>query len=208
MLVSLLAAAALAAPAHGFQVARPLHALALRSSPGGAVVARVGSRTPFGSPLVLGVGARRGRWVGLISSALPNGRLGWADRRRLRFQDVRYAISVDLSRRELVLRDGGLVVRRVTVAIGRPSSPTPTGRFTVTDKLAGGALARVYGCCILALSGHQPHPPPGWRGEARLAIHGGSMAGAVSAGCLHAPERDLRFLIATVPLGTPVRIRP
>jgi hypothetical protein len=44
-------------------------------------------------------------------------------------------------------------------------------------------------------------------GSARLAIHGGSMAGAVSAGCLHASTSDLRFLMASVPLGTPVTIR-
>jgi hypothetical protein len=74
----------------------------------------------------------------------------------------------------------------------------------ITDKVTGDA---VYGCCILALSGHQPHPPPGWNGGTRLAIHGGSVAGAVSAGCVHVDERDLRYLMETVPVGTPVTIR-
>jgi len=151
---------------------------------------------------VLGVGARRGGWVGLISPALPNGRLGWTRAAAVRFAAARYAVTVDLSRRELTLSHGRLVVRRIAVGVGRSDSPTPTGRFVVTDELAGN---RVYGCCILALSGHQPHPPHGWRGEARLAIHGGG-PGAVSAGCLHAAERDLRYLMAAVPLGTPVTI--
>jgi hypothetical protein len=188
-----------------FQTARPVAAtpIALRTAPGGRVLARLGPRTRFGTPLVLGVGARRRGWVGLISPALPNGRLGWAKAEALRLAVTHYAIEVDLSRRELLLTRRGLVVRRITVGIGRSASPTPPGRYVITDKLAGDAT---YGCCILALSGHQPHPPPGWRGEARLAIHGGDL-GAVSAGCLHAEDADLRFLMARVPLGTPVAVR-
>ena len=191
-------------PAAVFQTARPAAAtIALRTAPGGRVIARLGRHTPFGSPLVLGVAARRGRWVGLISTALPNGRLGWTQARALRFATARYAIRVDLSARTLVLEHGGLVVRRIAVGIGASTTPTPPGRYTVTDELPGN---RVYGCCILALSGHQPHPPPGWEGEARLAIHGGALA-AVSAGCLHASDANLRFLMAHVPLGTPVTVR-
>ena len=42
-----------------------------------------------------------------------------------------------------------------------------------------------YGCCILALSGHQDNLPAGWPGGDRLAIHGGSGIGSAdSAGCL------------------------
>ena len=190
-------------PAAVFQTARPAAVtISLRTAPGGRVIARLHSHTEFGSPLVLGVGARRGSWVGLISTALPNGRLGWTKAGALRFATARYAIRVDLSARRLVLEHGGLVVRRIAVGIGGGTTPTPPGRYTVTDKLPGN---RVYGCCILALSGHQPHPPAGWPGEARLAIHGGALA-AVSAGCLHASTADLRFLMAQVPLGTPVTI--
>ena len=66
-----------------------------------------------------------------------------------------------------------------------------------------------YGCCILALSGHQPHPPAGWNPNRdwRLAIHGGA-PGAVSAGCVHADEATLRFLMRMTPLGTPVTVEP
>jgi hypothetical protein len=101
-----------------------------------------------------------------------------------------------------------VVERRVAVAIGAPSTPTPTGVFAVTDELTGLDPA-VYGCCILALSGHQTHLPPGWPGGDRLAIHGGGGIGsAVSSGCLHAAEPDLRWLIARVPPGTQVIIHP
>jgi lipoprotein-anchoring transpeptidase ErfK/SrfK len=103
-------------------------------------------------------------------------------------------------------------VRSFRVAVGRPGSTTPIGRFAVTDKLDGSRFGPYYGCCILALSGHQPHTPAGWRGGSRLAIHGTSTPGdigtAASAGCLHASASDLRFLMRAVPLGTPVFIHP
>jgi lipoprotein-anchoring transpeptidase ErfK/SrfK len=96
---------------------------------------------------------------------------------------------------------------RIPVGIGSASSPTPTGTYAVTDELSGARYGSVYGCCILALSGHQPRPPSGWTGsDTRLAIHGGAQ-GAVSSGCLHASTSALRFLMAHVPLGTRVTIR-
>jgi lipoprotein-anchoring transpeptidase ErfK/SrfK len=97
------------------------------------------------------------------------------------------------------------------VGVGRAGSPTPTGRFAVTDKLSGSAYGPYYGCCILALSAHQTHLPPGWTGGDRVAIHGtnapATIGAAASAGCLHAGEADLRTLMRRVPLGTPVFIR-
>lgn len=40
-------------------------------------------------------------------------------------------IIVDLSERRLVVEDGGQAVRTFGVAIGKPTHPTPTGRFTL-----------------------------------------------------------------------------
>jgi lipoprotein-anchoring transpeptidase ErfK/SrfK len=186
------------------QVARPLEASTpLRSAPGGPVVARIGVRTSFGSPLVLAVAARRGGWAGVLSPALPNGELGWVPVRDVRLAPVAYRIVVELSRHDVVLERGGRVVRTMTAGVGSPLSPTPTGQFAVTDKLAGNAA---YGCCILALSGHQTKPPPGWQGGTRLAIHGGATGGATSAGCIHLDESDLRYLMRVVPLGTIVTV--
>jgi lipoprotein-anchoring transpeptidase ErfK/SrfK len=193
---------------------RPGRTVALRSSPGGPVVARVPSTTEFGSPTTLAVAATRGRWVGMTSTNLPNGKLGWVKQSRsgdLRAASTHMSLRIDLSRRSLELRDGRRVVRRASVGIGRSGSPTPTGRFSITDKIAGSNYGTVYGCCILALSGHQMHTPAGWQGGNRLAIHGtpdpGSIGVPSSAGCLHADAEDLHMMMRRVPLGTPVFIR-
>lgn len=189
------------------------HAVAVRSRPNGRVLATLGSRTEFGSSRALSVvRERRGRWLGVTTPQLPNGKLGWVDSRSgaLRYSRAQMELEVDLSRRQLLLRQADEIIRRVPVSIGRAGSPTPTGRFAVTDKLPGPRYSSVYGCCILALSGTQPNLPGGWTGGNRLAIHGtldeGSVGGRESAGCLHARASDLRRLMTSVPLGAPVRI--
>ncbi|MGH2716852.1 MAG: hypothetical protein ACRDM7_23780, partial [Thermoleophilaceae bacterium] len=54
--------------------------VALSERPGGPAGFRVGPTTEFGSPRVLGVAARRGDWLGVITTERPNKRLAWARR--------------------------------------------------------------------------------------------------------------------------------
>jgi hypothetical protein len=212
---AVMAASTAAGPPNGTPTAlaaRPLHgAVVLRARPGGRALVRVGSRGPLGGPLVLGVVAVRGRWVEVTAEALPNGRFGWVEfGRDVSVQSVRWTLRASLSQRRLsVLRDGRLM-RTIPVAIGAPSSPTPVGRFAVAEKVMG-PFGPAYGCCILALTTRQPRLPAGWNRSITyyVAIHAGSGQGAaVSAGCLHATEADVRYLMRTVPLGTPVQISP
>jgi lipoprotein-anchoring transpeptidase ErfK/SrfK len=184
----------------------------LRSRPGGPVVARLSPRTEFDSPQVLPVVRQSGRWLGVMSSVLPNRRIGWI-RAAASMQAHRtaYRIDASLRRREVVVRRDGRVVSRFPVAIGGAGTPTPTGRYAVTDKLLTGNAASPYGCCILALSGHQTQTPQGWGGGDRLAIHATNLpetiGTAASLGCLRAPAEAARRLVQTVPLGTIVTIR-
>jgi L,D-transpeptidase-like protein len=201
-------------PAHLIAEVRPGHALALHSRPFGRVLARVGSRTPFGSQRALGVVAtRHGRWLAVTDAAVGNNRIVWVDAKSggLRYARTRFELDVDLSARTLVVRRNGVAVRRLSIGVGRAGSPTPTGTFAVTDKLNGGDYNAAYGCCILSLSATQPNLPVGWTGGNRVAIHGtlssSDFGRAVSAGCMHASDSDLRYLMRRVPLGTPVVIR-
>jgi lipoprotein-anchoring transpeptidase ErfK/SrfK len=198
----------------GFEVAHvvPGHVVRLRLRPEGPVAVALDAVTEFGSPQTFSVVTRKGPWLGVRSSALPNRRLGWlAAGRSLRLTRTSVRLAVDLSRRRLFLIRRGRVVRTIAVGIGRSSSPTPIGRFAVTDKLAGSHYGSYYGCCILVLSAHQPNLAAGWRGGDRIAIHGttdpSSIGAAVSAGCAHARDTDLRVLFRLVPLGAPVIVR-
>ena len=161
----------------------------------------------------MSIAAQRGPWLGVVATERPNGRLAWVHihNRGLSFRRHAYSLHADLSGRWLELRRGGRRIRRITVAVGRPGSETPTGRFAVTDKLPGWRYGSYYGCCILALSAHQPRLPTGWPGGNRIAIHGtnspGTIGAAASAGCLRAGDSALKLLMRRVPLGTPVFIR-
>jgi hypothetical protein len=218
MALALLKPAPPATPAPSAQAA-PKHLLVrvettvpVLDRPGGAVVATAGSTTAFGSARVLSVVGRAGRWLHVATGDLSGGRNGWVDGSRagLARRSTALAIVVDLGSRRLELLRGDRVVRTMPVGIGAPDSPTPVGRFAVTDKLPGASYSPSYGCCILALSADQTHLPAGWQGGERIAIHGTNVAStigeAVSAGCVHAGDADLRYLMARVPLGTPVTI--
>ena len=113
----------------------------------------------------------RGNWVGghLHRAAERRPRLGAAE-------GAQPARSRLVDRRSPSRRAGssltrnGVVVRRVPVGIGAADSPTPVGRYVVTDHIDPADYGTsAYGCCILALSGHQPHPPAGLEPEPRLA---------------------------------------
>ncbi|MGH2984218.1 MAG: L,D-transpeptidase [Solirubrobacterales bacterium] len=190
----------------------PGREVVLRRSPNGERVALLGSRTEFGSDRNLWIARRHGDWLGVPTEVLPDSRLGWirADASRLRVSVTPYRIDADISERELRLLRGKRVVERFPVTVGGPGSPTPPGRYSVTDGLTtSGALTYYYGCCVLALNGHQPNLPAGWIGGDRIAIHGtaGGIGGAASAGCLRASDADMVALFRRVPLGTPVLIR-
>lgn len=191
--------------------ARVIRRTQLRSRPGGPVVRSLGRHTGYGSDRVLAVVKRRGPWLGVLSDHLPNSRVGWIPAENVTLQHVPYTLHVDLSKRVLVVHREGRAVRRITVAIGRPGTTTPTGRFAVTDLLRIPSGHPAYGCCALALTGRQPNVPQGWSGGDRLAIHGtvneATLGTPASSGCLRASDRDMRWLLRRTPLGAPVRIR-
>jgi hypothetical protein len=191
------------------QVTRPVR---LRATPGGRVVGGIVPQTEFDSATIVPVMRQRGSWLGVISSALPNGRIGWisANAALVPYR-IRWSVVALLGRREVVVRRAGRVVMRFPVAIGSASTPTPTGRFAVTDKLLTEDPASPYGCCILALSAHQPLTPQGWGGGDRVAIHATNLpetiGTAASLGCLRGPADEIRRAVRAVPLGTVVTIR-
>jgi hypothetical protein len=179
--------------------------------PGGEPRLRITPRTEWNSPRVLGVVGQRGDWLGVQASELRNGEVAWIPRERARVDCVRWSLHADLSKRELFVRKDGHTVRRMRIAIGGPGHGTPEGRFSVTDKLKVADSESPYGCCVLALSGHQTHLPEDWPGGDRLAVHAtadlASIGKPVSLGCMRVRSGEASWLIETIPLGAPIFIR-
>ena len=186
----------------------------VRSRPGGPVAGRLAGRTPLGTPTWLWAVAtsRDGRWARVVLPWKPNGRTGWVRLHGHPTVRTRTWVQADLSRRRVMLMRGNRVRDSFRAAIGAPDSPTPIGRFSVTDPIATGDPGGPFGWYAFGLSGHQPHLPPGWTGGDQLAIHGtndpGTIGMRVSAGCLHVSAGALAILKRALRPGTPVVIHP
>jgi lipoprotein-anchoring transpeptidase ErfK/SrfK len=199
------------APGQGTLVALIRHPTAMHSAPGGHVIARVGRKTSFGSPQALWVVRHKGKWIGVVSPQASNGHVGWIKTSAAAFVRVDWTIHVSLHHHQVTVLENGHVREKYKVAIGRPTAPTPTGRFAVTDRLNTGDPSGPYGCCVLALSAESPHAIQGWGGGNRIAIHStpetSSIGLPVSHGCLRLTLPEGRWLLRHIPLGTPTIIR-
>jgi lipoprotein-anchoring transpeptidase ErfK/SrfK len=134
---------------------------------------------------------------------------GWIPLAGLARGSTRVSVEVDLSAHRVTVSKGDTVLYRVSGATGAPWSPTPPGRYFVTDRIpfsAGSSL----GSFAFGISGIQPRLPAGWTGGNQLAIHGtndpSSIGRSVSAGCVRVSEWALDRFEPLLRLGTPVVI--
>jgi hypothetical protein len=186
----------------------------VRAWPAGKVVGTMAQTTPLGShSWAWAISTTpRGRWARIVLPWRPNGQTGWIDLRGRSVVRTATWVRADLSKRTVTLLRGRRAVATFSAAIGASSTPTPTGKFSVTDLVATGNAAGPFGWYAFGLSGHQPNLPAGWGGGDQLAIHGtnvpSSIGTAASAGCLRVSAGALSVLKARLRLGTPVVIQP
>ena len=195
---------------HGAIVAYVTRSEPIRTAPGGRTLATVAAKTGFGSPTSLLVRKVKGRWLGVVSVAAGNNRLGWIERSQVSLVRDSWSLHAILSRHQLRISHDGRVVQHYAIATGKPSAPTPTGTFAVTDRLTTDDDSGPYGCCILALSAKAPHAISDWDGGNRIAIHSypitSTIGESVSHGCMHVTNAEGQWLLHHIPLGTPVVI--
>jgi hypothetical protein len=148
-------------------------------------------------------------WMRIVTGAHPTGARAWVRADDVRLVPMRERLVVDLSQRQLRHFVDGTLRNELTVAVGSPSTPTVPGTYFVWARVRG-YKPSIYGPFVLGLSGFSEvvrfGPTPG-----RLAIHGTSdpsdKGRAVSLGCVRVLNQELQRLW-TVPMGTPVVIRP
>jgi len=116
----------------------------------------------------------------------------------LQYFSTEYNITIDIEEKELTLRQGEQIIKVYPVAVGKPSTPTPTGNWRIIQKTLnpGGP----FGARWMRLS-------VPWGG---YGIHGTdqpeSIGTAASHGCVRMLNEDVIELYDIVPLGTEVKI--
>lgn len=139
----------------------------------------------------------------------PNGATGWVSAEDVRVRKVNIRIAIDLSQRRITLFRDGRVMLVTTAAIGAPSTPTPTGRFYVNQRLLAADPIGEYGPGAIGISAFSP-VLRNWPQGGPIAIHGTdapAMIGSASShGCLRVHNSDASRLLRLVVEGTPVEI--
>jgi lipoprotein-anchoring transpeptidase ErfK/SrfK len=154
--------------------------------------------------------AKRGRWGRVALPYTWPHRHGWIPLRGLHRSRTFVEVHVDLSQHRVRVTKFGKTLVAARAATGASASPTPAGRYFVTDRIPFGA-GSALGSFAFGISGIQPHLPAGWSGGNQLAIHGtndpSSIGRSASAGCVRVSERTLHHLLPLLRLGTPVIIQ-
>lgn len=180
-------------------------------APNGAPVTSFSAKTEYLQPRTLLVTERQGDWLKALLPMRPNQSEGW-----IRVSDVTlagnpYSMTVSLADHELVFyKDGQEILRSPTVD-GAPSTPTPLGRYYITDPVdLRSAPGGSYGAYALGLSGYSEVLFEFNGGPGQIAVHGTNnpelMGQDVSNGCIRVPNDIILEIARQAPLGTPVTI--
>ena len=122
---------------------------------------------------------------------------------------VKRVIVVSLEDRKLALMEGGAVKKIYPVAVGRPSTPSPVGTFTIERRVKNPTYS--HNGKVVAPG---PNNPVGsrWMG---LSVHGYGIHGtnepksigkAASHGCIRMAKADLEELYTMVQVGDAVEL--
>ena len=160
--------------------------------------------------LATAVDATGATWLDVLLPGRPNSHDGWISGESATVTPARWTLTVQTSTRRLTARLDGRVVRRFKVVVGKPSTPTPVGRFFVEEsiKLTGRAVGAPY---ALALSARSNVLQEFAGGPGQIAFHGtnnvgGILGTAASHGCIRLDTPAITWLADHIPPGTPVRI--
>ena len=175
---------------------------------------RIRQRVMFGRriPLVFLARDRRPGWVKVWLPTRPNRSSAWVRRRDVDFSITRTHLRIRRKAHRLDVFEGRRRIASHPIAIGKALSPTPRGRYYVTDLIRSTDPDGFYGPYALGMSAHSPVYTSYGDGDGQIGIHGTDapekLGTDVSAGCIRVSNAVVRRLARTVPLGAPVDVKP
>ncbi|HYU39862.1 MAG TPA: L,D-transpeptidase [Acidimicrobiia bacterium] len=177
------------------------------------VVTKLKDKTEYQIPrtfLVTDQSSRPG-WLNVLLPIRPNGTSGWIRASDVTIGSSDYEIKIELGAHKLTLLKLGQSVLESGVVIGKDKTPTPPGKFYVTDPLDLHSKPNAgYGVFALGISGFSDVLTSFKGGPGQLAVHGtnnpGEVGQNISNGCVRVPNDAIEQIAAQAPLGTPVTI--
>jgi lipoprotein-anchoring transpeptidase ErfK/SrfK len=189
-------------------------------------VSRVGTRArmfvgPAQASWLLVLDAARthsGRcWVEVRLPWRPNTSVGWIQASQVILRPTSWRIVVSTADRSLSVYRRGRLVRRISVVVGKPSTPTPVGLFSIIGAWTDPPDA-FLGSWILPLTAHSEALQQFDGGDGTVGIHGrgGSslldpLGSAASHGCIRVDNSSIDWLVGAIGAGAlpgiPVRVQ-
>jgi lipoprotein-anchoring transpeptidase ErfK/SrfK len=183
---------------------------AVETSP---VITKLSDKTEYKIPrtfLVTDQSSRPG-WLNVLLPIRPNGSSGWVKASDVTLGSSDYEIKIELGAHRLTLLKLGQPVLESGVVVGKDKTPTPPGKFYVTDPLDLHSESNLgYGVFALGISGYSDVLTSFKGGPGQLAVHGtnnpGEVGQNISNGCVRVPNDIIEQISIQAPLGTPVTI--
>ena len=106
-----------------------------------------------------------------------------------------YKILIDISKKVLYLKDEDTIVKTYSIAVGKPESPTPKGKYKIIEMYQnpGGPFGSRWMRFFKTFGIHGTDSP--W-----------SIGYAASHGCVRMNNKDVNELYSLVRIGTEVEI--
>jgi lipoprotein-anchoring transpeptidase ErfK/SrfK len=155
----------------------------------------------------------KAKWMGTVVLLLTASAVAQTAEQPTQSSDVTKPtrmILVSIPDRKIALIDGGKVVKLFPVAVGKDSTPSPEGTFTVKTRVENPTY---YHKGKVIAPGAQNPLGSRWMGlsEKGYGIHGTnepkSIGKAASHGCIRMAKKDLEELFPLVKVGDTVEIR-
>ncbi len=175
------------------------------------VINTFSAQTEYLQPRTLLAVDQQPGWYQALLPMRPNGSIGWVREADVTPGSTTYELKIFLGEHKIQMLESGNVVLEAGIVIGKPETPTPPGRYYITDPVDLQSRPNgAYGAYALGISGYSEVLKEFNGGPGQLAVHGGAWEGQLgtdqSNGCIRVLNDVILQIAQAVPLGTPVDI--
>ena len=170
------------------------------------------NKTWDGAQLTLLVAQRLKGWDRVYLPMRPNGTTGWIHDSAVTLAVDPYRLVVDLGSHRVKVFKGGKLIRSEKAGVGQSVLPTPRGHYYLVELLRQPDPNGPYGPWAFGTSAFSDKLYSFGGGPGEIGLHGtdypAGLGTNVSHGCIRISNAAITWFANTLPLGTPIDIKP